>query len=141
MGGLLDRKNGRKQIFYSMKLVIHYFFISKIYAKYIIENNDDICKPSLWDEWTDELDCFWQDNDEKWWFSSSQGNARGSEKWENWNSGLTSDMGRRFSDFDHSKYYDPKHQKVCTPNGQVSVSKVKFDETISECENPSKVLS
>jgi len=126
-----------------MKLVSHALFplISGYKVSNLSAPSDDVCKPSLWNEWTDELDCFWQENSKKWWEHSNQGNARGSSYWNDWNYGLTGAMADRYDDYDHAKYYDHKHQKACTPNGLVSISKVKSDETLAYCSDYSKTFT
>jgi len=100
------------------------------------EIQGDICQPSLWDEWVDELDCYWQEEDKQWWYSGKIGNARNTREWDEWNSGLTSQMEASFDEYEQAYYYDNKHQKVCTPDGQVGAYKVTADTIVSSCDNP-----
>jgi len=101
---------------------------------------DAVCQPSLWDEWTDELDCFWQNDDEQWWYAASMGNARKTSQWELWNEELTGKMNINYNEFQSSYYYDQTHQKVCTPDGNVvSVSKINGDDLVADCNNPANV--
>ena len=103
-------------------------------------SSDQVCQPSIWDEWTDELDCFWQNDDEKWWYTGKIGNARNTPQWGQWNEELTSKMNINYNEFEQAYYYDNKHQKVCTPDGNVvSVSKIGGDDLVASCDNPSNV--
>lgn len=101
---------------------------------------DELCQPSLWDEWVDTLDCMWQNPDEQWWYSANVGHARGSADWENWNGDQTQKYSDGYTLFQQSYYYDQKHQKVCDTNGNLlSIGKISGDQIVADCNNPSNI--
>jgi len=105
-------------------------------------DNDETClTPDDWDIWVNELDCFWTDSDEKWWYNSKISQARNTPEWTNWNAQQMQRFEDSYTQFDMAYYYDNGHEKVCLVGGStLSMSKVRADTMVTNCTQPVAAL-
>ena len=109
------------------------FARSKNIPKIFQKNN--LCDPTSWDQWTSELNCFWDDPDVQWWNKNSVSGS--GAQWNDWNDLEQTRFENNYDAFYMSYYYDQTHQKVCLPGGDIlSVSKVTANTMVTNCSQP-----
>jgi len=101
-----------------------------------MRKSSDLCDPNSWINWITELDCFWQNPNEQWWYTGKVGHARNTDEWDAWNADEMVRFEDKIDDFYMHYFYDNKHAKVCTVDGDLSISKVTVDTLVTNCSQP-----